>query len=234
MGLANDLKSEIRKTFKANWQTRQGRVVPTVADLKLDNDGVEVEATVLYADLADSTGLVRDTNARFAAEVYKAYLTAACRVVRANDGTITAFDGDRVMAVFMGDTGASAAAASALQIAWAVDRVVNPALADLYPEKTYRVRQAVGIDKGKMLVAKTGVRGSSDLVWTGLAANRAAKLCALRTGNLMSWISPDVFAALDDSVRYGGNPRRHMWTNHPWPDQGINVYGSNWTWELPE
>jgi class 3 adenylate cyclase len=39
----------------------------------------------------------------FAAEIYKSYLISACRIIRDNGGEITAFDGDRVMAVFIGN-----------------------------------------------------------------------------------------------------------------------------------
>lgn len=233
MGLADDLKSEIRKIFKSTWQTRQGRVVPSVADLPLDNQGIEFDATVLYADLADSTGLVRLGDARFAAEIYKAYLTSACRVIKANGGFVTAFDGDRVMAVFTSDSRQSAAARSALQLAWAVADIVNPALQELYSSKSYQVRQAVGVDTGKMLVAKTGVRGANDLVWTGLAANRAAKLCSVREDSFNTWVTAAVFSGLDDSARFASaTERRLMWTKRTWNQDGTEIYGSNWKWPL--
>ncbi len=47
--------ADIDATLSAVWSTRDGRVVPDNDDLTLKNDRVEVEAVVLYADLADST-----------------------------------------------------------------------------------------------------------------------------------------------------------------------------------
>src|SRR5436305_868835 len=79
-------------------------------------EAVELDATVLYADLADSTGLVQGYKDWFAAEVYKTYLMAASELIKNNDGTITAFDGDRVMGVFIGGSKNSSAARCALQI----------------------------------------------------------------------------------------------------------------------
>jgi hypothetical protein len=48
---------------------------------------------VLYADLADSTKLVDEYQRPFAAEIYKTFLHCAGKIIRAEDGTITAYDG---------------------------------------------------------------------------------------------------------------------------------------------
>src|SRR4051812_36873707 len=63
---------------------------------KLSNDAVEIDGTVLYADLAESTPLVKGYKDWFAAEVYKNYLYCAARIIRLRGGVITAYDGDRV------------------------------------------------------------------------------------------------------------------------------------------
>ena len=69
--------------------------------LRFGNDGVNLAATVLYADLSGSTRLVDTKKATFAAEVYKTYLACAARIVKNEGGAVTAYDGDRVMAVFI-------------------------------------------------------------------------------------------------------------------------------------
>src|SRR5438093_363021 len=99
MSLGEDLAEDAAKIFREQWTKRDGQVIPTTADLKLANDAVNLKGTVLYADLAKSTALVNDHMAEFAAEVYKTYLHCACKIIRADGGEITAFDGDRVMAV---------------------------------------------------------------------------------------------------------------------------------------
>ncbi len=76
--------------------------VPETEDIKLGNEGVRLDGTVLYADLQDSTGLVDAYKTEFAAEVYKSYLLTACKIIRDEGGVITAFDGDRVMALYIG------------------------------------------------------------------------------------------------------------------------------------
>ena len=58
MSLREDVQKEVAGIFRAAWTERDGNVVPTDESVKLTNDCVNVEATVLYADMADSTHLV--------------------------------------------------------------------------------------------------------------------------------------------------------------------------------
>ena len=51
MGLGDDLNAEVRKILQEQWTQREGRVVPDSDDLKLGNDAVTLDGTVLYADL---------------------------------------------------------------------------------------------------------------------------------------------------------------------------------------
>jgi class 3 adenylate cyclase len=232
MATEKEIRAEVAQIFKAQWQSRDGQVVPDSPDLQLGNDAVQLQGTVLYADLADSTNLVNGYKNHFAAEVYKAYLITAVRIIRNHSGEITAFDGDRVMAVFTGDSKNSSAAKSALKINWAVRNVINPAIKAQYPDTSFEVQQAVGIDTSSLWVARTGIRGSNDLVWVGRAANYAAKLCGVRQDGYSSLITEDVFKKLSDDVKNGGNPRKLMWEKLMWAEMGISIYGSKWTWGI--
>ena len=178
VGLTDDLKAEVNKIIKERWTLTDGRVVPETKDIELGNNGVRLDATCLYADLADSTSLVNTYRDSFAAEIYKCYLNCACRIIHKQHGEIVAFDGDRVMAIFLGGSKNTAAVRAGLAINHAVEEIINPALKDYYNEKigTFVVRHSVGIDTSKVLVARTGIRGSNDLVWVGRAGKHSAKL----------------------------------------------------------
>ena len=179
MSLSEDFAKEVRKIFRETWATRKGRKVPEPEDIALGNDAVELDGTVLYADLDDSTNLVDSHQPKFAAKIYKAYLSCAAKVIRSEGGVITSYDGDRIMAVFIGDLKNTSAARSALKINYTVTKIINPVLKKCYPKTNYKVKQVVGIDTSKLFVARTGIRNSNDLVWVGRAANYAAKLCSL-------------------------------------------------------
>lgn len=227
MSFADDLEVDVKKILRDPWSITDGRVVPDTDRLVLGNQGIRLECTVLYADLAASTTLVEDHSETFAAEVYKCYLHCASKIIRKYDGTITAFDGDRVMAVYVGDSKNTNAVKTALGINWAVREIINKAIPKQYSSKSYRVEQAVGVATGKLLVAKTGIRGSNDLVWVGPAANIAAKLCSLRYGTYATWITPEVYKPMHADVTYSeGN---NMWDVHCWEDRDFDlVYKSHY------
>lgn len=229
MGLKDDLQNEVKAIFATQWQIRDGKKVPETEELKLGNDAVKIKATVLYADLAESTSLVDHHKPHFAAEIYKSYLHCASKIIRSENGVITAFDGDRVMGVFIGDTKNTSAARCALKINHAVVKILNPAIKQQYPQSTYTIKQSVGVDNCELLVSRTGVRGSNDLVWVGRAANYAAKLCSLRESNYTSYITADVYNSMHDSAKY--TDKKPMWENTTWTAKNMTVYRSNWMWK---
>lgn len=233
MSLLNDLTSEVAGIFRNSWSSRAGSVVPEAEAVALGNDAVKLDGTVLYADLVASTALVSGYKAPFAAEIYKAYLVTAYRIIRDSGGVITAYDGDRIMAVFIGDSKNSNAARAALKINWGVQHVVNPAIKKQYPDTSYQVRHVAGVDTGALFVARTGVRGTNDLVWVGSAANLAAKLCDVRVGTYRSFVTEKVYGRLNQRSKYGGSPKRLMWDKLSWEEEGLTIYGSTWWWKIP-
>ena len=230
MSLGDDLNSEVRKILGERWTTRQGRVVPDPEDLRLGNDAVLLDGTVLYADLNGSTDLVDGYPPGFAAEVYKCFLTCSARIIRAEGGEITAYDGDRIMAVYIGDVKNTTAARTALKINYAVKNIINPAIQDQYPQTSYTVRHVVGIDTSNLFVARIGVRGDNDLVWVGRAANYAAKLSD-RSG-APTQITAEVYNMLKDSSKYGSDGQ-NIWVPTTAPELGNRrIYTSTWHWSI--
>lgn len=230
MALKDDLEAEVDALFKGAWSTRKGQVVPADTDLKLGNDGVELGAAVLYADLADSTDLVDTRHAQQAAEIYKTFLICAAKIIRSEGGAITSYDGDRVMAVYIGDNKCTRAVRTGLKINWAVLNIIRPLRAKMYPNTPYVTQHVVGIDTSELLVARAGVRGANDLVWVGRAANYAAKMCALPE-TYGTYISKTVYDLMAKDVKMSGD--RNMWTDPKLKIKNEVVYGSTWTWKVP-
>lgn len=177
-----------------------------------------------------STKLVDGQKAHLAAEVYKAYLHLAAKVIRAESGEITAYDGDRIMAVFIGNSKNTSAVRSALKINYCVKKILNPAFKAQYPSSSYELRQTVGVDTSKLFVARTGIRGANDLVWVGRAANYAAKLTELDEDS-PTWITGAVYEGMHDSVK--ATDGKAMWTKMSWTTMSkMDVYRSTWWWPV--
>jgi len=230
VALKDDLEKRVKEIFKEEWTTRDGTVVPSEDSIKLSNDAVKLKATVLYADLADSTKLVDGYKDWFAAEIYKAFLHCAAKIITSEGGTITAYDGDRVMAVFLGDAKNSTAARTALKINWAAKKLVQVKKDEQYTNNTYKLYHVCGIDTSDVFVSRTGIRGSNDLVWVGRAPNYAAKLAAL-DHNKPTWITKSVYDMLNDKSKYSDG--KDMWVKHTWNAMNnMEIYASTYWWGL--
>lgn len=131
------------------------------------------------------------------------------------------------MGIFIGNTKNTSAARCALKINGAVIEIINPALKKEYPQTTYQVQQAVGVDSSSLYASRTGIRGSNDIVWVGLAANYAAKLCGLRDGTYASWITKRVYDRLADEAKLSNG--QSMWEARTWTSMNnLDIYRSNW------
>lgn len=215
MGLKDDLETYVSDVLRSAWTTRDSTKVPDEdSKLSLKNEAIKIGGVVLYADLADSTLMVDNNSAEFAAEVYKTFLYCCARIIPHHGGTVTAYDGDRIMGVFISSSKNTSAVKAALNIKWAVDEIIQPKLKSVYANKNFSVRHVTGIDACELFVAKTGARGANDLVWVGRAANYAAKLAALDAS--YTYITPAVYDSMHDSVKFvDGTP---MWQKMIWTE----------------
>ncbi len=230
MGLKADLEADVKKIYTdQQWTRRNGQKVPEDTDLTSGNDAVDLEATILYSDLDESTKLVDNFKDWFAAENYKTFLQCATKIIRSEGGHIRSFDGDRVMGIFIGNTKNTHAVRCALKIHYAVKFIIQPRMNQQYNTK-YVMKHVTGIDTSKVLVAKAGIRNSNDLVWIGRAANHAAKLSAL-SPDYPTWISDKVYDKMHADVKFSDG--KNIWERRKWTAQGDRrIYRSNYWWPL--
>jgi class 3 adenylate cyclase len=232
MGLQDDLAAEVKVTFSEPWDVQATSTVPAPEDLRLNaNHAKDLEtATVLYADLDSSTNMVDHHDWTFSAEIYKTFLRCAAQVIRSENGIITAYDGDRVMAVFTGGTKNTSAVRGALKINYAVCEIIRPAIKAQYPNKEFTLKHVVGVDTSQLRTARIGVRGDNDLVWIGRAANYAAKLTTL--SGKATWITKAVYESMKDEVKYSNG--KNMWEERSWTSMNnMSVYCSTYYWRIP-
>ncbi|KRE88190.1 adenylate/guanylate cyclase domain-containing protein [Arthrobacter sp. Soil764] len=230
MGLKEDVEAGVSGVLLPAWVERDGQVVPEAKDIALSNGAVRLDATYLYADMADSTGLAQAYKDWAAAKVIRSYLNAATRIIRARGGHIRSFDGDRVMGIFIGDSKNSDAAKAAMNISWAVTKVINPALQDKWNNFTWKMAHGVGIDTGPAMLVRGGVHGENDIVSVGGAPNVAAKLSEIRGGKTIN-ISASVYNQLNDASKFAN--KIDMWTprgTQSYGNKSVAYYGSSYTW----
>ncbi|MFH8470640.1 adenylate/guanylate cyclase domain-containing protein [Streptomyces sp. NPDC017991] len=206
MALGDKIRSDLDNMVGKPWSIRNGNVVPGTDDVGLyNNDAVKLDAVYLYADLLGSTKLAREFTPHVAGKVIRASLRTASTIIKACEGEIRSYDGDRVMGIFIGGSKNTNAARAALRINYAMEEIVQPALYAKLPtleRDGYIPRMCVGIASGEAFISRAGVRGSSDLVSIGRAPNVAAKLSDIRQpGRYRTYITAQVYNRLQDKVK---------------------------------
>ncbi|MEX1014916.1 MAG: adenylate/guanylate cyclase domain-containing protein [Candidatus Paceibacterota bacterium] len=236
MALFDDLSSDVQKTIDSQWNKRTGQKIPSTEDITLSGGAVELDATYLYSDLANSSKIAKVLDQRIAAKILKSFLSSTCRLIRHHDGSVISFDGDRLLGVFYGTSKNTSAAKCALQIKYAVTKIIRPKFESKYDsvkKADFNISHGTGIDTGKVLIVRAGARGANDLISIGRGPNLAAKLSEFREGNYNTFITASVYNMLHDSSKYGGKNNDNMWEKRSWKFLGENltVYRSNWHWK---
>lgn len=240
MTLRNDLDADIAKTIRTSLSTRErneGTMTSVPDPGKMGySDGIYLPSTYLYADMADSSGLVAVAPATTVAQAMKSYLSVCTRIIRAHDGHIRSFDGDRVMGIYAGPNRADRAVKSAMQIKWAMANLVQPALEKQFKsirESSWKMGHACGIASGKALLVRAGFRGSDDLVSVGTSPNLAAKLSDKREDLFKTFIGAGTYKMLSDSGRLSSGT--NMWTG-PYDfnmgGKNYKYYKSSYRWSI--
>ena len=164
---------------------RTSSQVPKTQQVSLEkNEGVEVTATYVYADMVGSSALAQMAYKPVTAKIIRSYINGASSILREFGGDIKSFDGDRVMAIFIGEDMETRAVRAALAVNWLVDQELSAKIAQTWTDiaSSWRLKHSIGIDRGDAVITRGGVRGDNDLISIGSAPNVAAKLSDLRDG----------------------------------------------------
>ena len=236
MPLHDDLENDVQGIIGTPWNARTGYKVPSSTDVALAGGAVEIDATFLYADMANSSKMAKELDRRVAAKILKSFLATTARLVRYHDGSIVSFDGDRILGVFMGDSKNTVAAKCGLQIKYVVQQIIRPKFEAKYEsvkDASFTISHGVGIDTGTVLAVRAGARGDNDLIWIGRAPNLAEKMSDLRESPYHTFITATVYNSLHESSRCGGTDKKDMWERRTWTflDESIIVYRSSWHWK---
>jgi len=226
------LDADTSEVLDAAWVIRDGTVVPETQNISLTNGAVNLDATYVYADMANSTGLAQNATNKQTGKIIRVYLNAATQLLHQNGGEIRSFDGDRVMAIFIGDSKNSDAARAALQINWAVNEIIRPKIRDKWPTLDWTLFHGVGVDTGKAMLVRGGVRRvDNDIVSIGSAPNVAAKLSEIRSAPDI-YITQAVYNRLNEEVKYAGGV--DMWSEFgtlTYGGKDFKVRGTTYCWK---
>jgi class 3 adenylate cyclase len=225
----DQLIAQIRTIATTAVHIQRGRIVPRAEDVALVDGARQFQATFAYADLVGSSLLATRFPTPDVAKIYKAFLGAATTTFRSYQGQIRSFDGDRVLAVFLGDDAELRAVRAGLQLNGVMVEIVRPAMHKALAflrEGGFALRHRTGIDSGTVTAVRVGPMANNDLSWIGAPPNVAAKLAASPPQFGATVVTAHVYGRLPDELRWNaGNP---LWTPRDWegPEGRTQIYGS--------
>jgi len=136
-----------------------------------------VHVCVLYIDMRRSTELSLKLKPQTVSKLYSAFVRAMTQCARHFSGHVRGIIGDRVMVLFDTDQSFENAVNCAILMNSTAKYIINKYF------KSDEATFGIGIDAGRTLVAKTGIRKNGadlqnyrSLVWLGRPANIASKL----------------------------------------------------------
>jgi class 3 adenylate cyclase len=143
--------------------------------------------------------------------------------MRAYGGEIRSFDGDRVMAVFIGDFMSTHATNCAREIFWTTEKIIQIKASEKFnsvKNNDVKIRQACGIDVGTVRAVRAGIRNNNDLIWIGRAPSLSAKLSDNREYPYCTYITKTVFNRLSDNAKTANG-------NSIWEERNFNFAGKS-------
>ncbi len=173
--VSNDFQIEVTETD----------YVPSFDDPNITYDNLDnkvkkckrLESCVLYVDMRDSTKISAAKRPATLAKIYSSFVRSMIAAARYYEGHVRNIIGDRVMVVFDKEHCFEKAIDTAILMNSISKHILNKRIRDI------DFRCGIGIDYGKMLIAKAGAvrRGTEkefyrSLVWLGKPANVASRL----------------------------------------------------------
>lgn len=188
---------------------------PTTNNLTDSNKTYAIDAAILFVDIRKSTNLTDASTMKSMVKVYRSFMRAVVACVRYNGGVTRQFLGDRIMGVFTDekdDNGnvilaVDKAVYCARSIQTIIDFSLNKHLKNNVNDK--KIECGIGIDYGKVLVAKVGMYGvegdnqkenETDCVWVGKVTNYSSKYSDLAEGGQI-FISENVYNNISEELK---------------------------------
>lgn len=171
---------------------------------------------ILYIDMRKSREILSNATDFWSVKIHKSFLKAITHCIERRDGHLRSFNGDGVLAFFVGDYAASRAVRTAMDIKGFVLEI-NKILEDYDKDP---IDFGVGIAQGKVMVAKSGKAGDDqtkqDLIWIGTPVYVAVELADIGCSPKNIWITKLIRTEIEkennlDVVYHEGES---MWTKY--------------------
>jgi adenylate cyclase len=217
MTLLSEIEAKVDGYLVGQYKKKTPQNVPLPEEVPLGNEASVFEASTLFIDVRQSTDLTDAFRRQTAAKMMKAYFDGCVRIVNANDGAVRSFNGDGLLALFIGDSRSSNATKAAMQVDWFVTEVLGEKFEKYFANnmtalgKTLSFEIGCGLDDGWIYAVRVGIKGTNDVAWVGKPTNTAAKLSDVGSGAANIIVTRAVYNRLKRTRKYSNGT--HMWSD---------------------
>lgn len=216
MTLLEDLTQKVNGYLAGDYTKVKKSSVPLPEDIPLGNSAAEMEATTLFIDVRQSSDITNAFRRQTAAKMMKAYFDGSVRIIGKNNGSVRSFNGDGMLAIFMGDNRSNDAVKAAMQTKWYVQEVLRPSFRGYFSNNQSAIGQALdftvgaGLDDGTIFAVRVGIKGTNDVAWVGRCTNTSAKLASLVSSPQSIAITRAVYSRLNGGRKVANG--EDMWS----------------------
>ena len=194
------------------------------------NTGFFGEFTFLYVDMRGSSVYTDEHRLQTITKIYKAYHHCMVDCIKTHEGKVRSFDGDRVLAVFSGNSKLNNAVKCAMKMVGCRYDILQPKIHTAFGNDKFSL--GVGIATGNAMVSKAGMgydKNTRDLIWIGDPPNLGAKLSDEADSPYSIYICKTSYDKLHDTNKYTKDnlgAQVNMWTkaDFTFKNKQIEIY----------
>jgi class 3 adenylate cyclase len=224
MSQHQEVSDAVAGYLQGDYQTTRLQDVPLPENIPLGNSAAELEATTLFLDVRQSSDITNSFRRQTAAKMMKAYFSGSVKIINSNKGYVRSFNGDGMLALFMGDRRSNNAVRAAMQVKRFVLNVLEPQFRRYFANNQQALGRALdfsvgaGLDEGTILAVRVGIKGTNDVAWVGRCTNTSAKLSNITRSPQNIAITRAVYERLDDDRKFSNG-------THVWSDEQLHEFG---------
>lgn len=214
MATNQEILDKINEYVDQSYTQTETSLVPKKNDLTFGNTVKKIKhAKVFYIDLRKSKKILSDSTDFWSIKIHKSFLRIVIHCIEKRDGHVRSFNGDGVLAFFVGEKSASKAVKAALDIKAFVLKLNDK----LEKKKKNPIDFGIGIGQGPIMVAKSGKGGDDqskqDLVWIGIALYVSVELSEFAENPNNIWISRHVrdTISVENHLNVINNDGKSIW-----------------------
>lgn len=197
MATNQDTLTKIDEYLNASYLQEETRIVPKRTDLTFGNTVKKMPmVVVLYVDMRKSRTILSDATTFWSVKIHRAFLLALTHCVERRSGHMRSFNGDGIMAFFVGENASSRAVRAAMDTKGFILKLNE----HLHDGGIKTIDFGIGVAQGEVMVAKSGKAGDDqtkqDLIWIGLPVYMAVELSDFAKNPRNIWISNNVRTSL--------------------------------------